>query len=147
MSFSPFPSLEKDDWAGELGPFEPMLAILASVDVLSRPDGQLVENTDGPNGPLDCGGKFEARCGTDPARRRDSNAALLAAELFSLISPRPGEGALYGLGDGVGRELLGTIDGRLPSIPFGPPGENRDGTVPARARRPWGALSGVGSCI
>jgi hypothetical protein len=30
--------------------------------------------------------------------------------------------------------------------PFmGPPGENLDGTVPARARRVWGRLSGVGS--
>lgn len=40
---------------GEVGPFDPRLAMLARVDVLSRPDVQFVEKTDGPNGPLpDC---------------------------------------------------------------------------------------------
>ena len=138
MSFSPFPSLEKVDCAGELGPFEPMLAMLARVDVLSRPDDQFVENTDGPKGPLDVG-KLEMRCGTDPARRRDSKAALLAAVLCSLISPKPGEGVLYGLDEGVGRELLDASDGRPPRPPrppIGPLAENREGRVPALARRP-----------
>jgi hypothetical protein len=51
MSLSPVPSLENDDCAGELGPFDPWLAMLASVDVRSRPEAQLVEKTDGPKGP------------------------------------------------------------------------------------------------
>lgn len=69
---------------GEVGPFDPRLAMLARVDVLSRPDVQFVEKTDGPNGPLPdwvVDEKLEMCCGTDPARRRDSSAALFDAEL------------------------------------------------------------------
>lgn len=136
---------------GDVGPLDPRLAMLASVDVLSRPDVQFVEKTDGPNGPLppDCvvDEKLETCCGTDPARRRDSSAALLDAELWSPISPRPGEGDLYGLGDGDGRDVFDPRDERPPSPPSGAPGANRDGTVPALARRPCGRLSGVGSCM
>jgi hypothetical protein len=51
MSLSPVPSLENDDCAGELGPFDPWLAILARVDVRSRLEAQFVEKTDGPKGP------------------------------------------------------------------------------------------------
>lgn len=70
---------------------------------------------------------------------------MLAAE--SPFSPNPAEGALNGLGDGEGREDFATSDGTDP-IPFvAPPGENRDGTVPARALRACGILSGVGSCM
>ncbi len=75
MSVSPAPSLD-NDWAGELGPFEPMLAMLASVDVRSRPDAQFVENTEGPKGPLAF--VYWGRCGIEPARNRDNRAALLA---------------------------------------------------------------------
>jgi hypothetical protein len=39
---------------------------------------------------------------------------------------------------------LDMSDGIGPSPLIGPPGENLDGTVPARARRVWGKLSGVG---
>jgi hypothetical protein len=56
---------------------------------------------------------------------------------------------LNGLGDGVGREVFATSDGRgpRPLRPLGaPPGEKRDGTVPARARLVDGKLSGVGRC-
>jgi hypothetical protein len=60
------------------------------------------------------------------------------------MSPRLGDGDLYGLGDGVGREVLEIADGMGPSPFMGAPGENRDGTVPARARRACGKLSGVG---
>jgi hypothetical protein len=45
------PSRENDDRAGELGPFDPWLAMLAKVDVLSRPEAQFVEKTEGPKGP------------------------------------------------------------------------------------------------
>jgi hypothetical protein len=48
---SPVPSFENCDCAGDEGPFDPRLAMLASVDVRSRPEAQFVENTDGPKGP------------------------------------------------------------------------------------------------
>jgi hypothetical protein len=73
---SPVPSLENDDWAGELGPFDPWLAILASVDVRSRLEAQFVEKTEGPNGPVVF--EYWLRCGIEPARNLDSRAALLA---------------------------------------------------------------------
>jgi len=105
--------------------------------VRSRPEAQLVENTDGPNGPLGC--ENWLLCGIDPARSRDR----------SPIWPRFGDGLLNGLGDGVGLEVFGASGGRglspNPPSPF-PPGENRDGTVPARARRVCGRLSGGGRC-
>lgn len=130
MSLSPIPSRENDDCAGELGPFDPWLAILARVDVRSRPDAQFVEKTEGPNGPEDVNWLL---CGIEPARRRDNKAAL-----ESPISPRLGEGALNGLGDGEGLDVFATREGRAPIPPsplLTPPGENLDGTVPARARR------------
>ena len=107
--------------------------MLASVDVLSRPDDQLGENTEGPTPNADCPTKF-VRCGMDPARSRESKAALLPL-VESPISPRLGDGDLYGLADGVGREVLEIMEGIALSPLMGPPGENLDGTVPARARR------------
>ena len=62
------------------------------------------------------------------------------------MSPKFGDGLLKGLGDGVGREVLATSDGRGASPLLTPPGEKRDGTVPARARLVCGRLSGVGRC-
>jgi hypothetical protein len=53
---------------------------------------------------------------------------------------------LKGLGDGVGREDFAIKEGK-PVNPGAPPGENRDGTVPARARLACGRLSGVGRCV
>ena len=56
---------------------------------------------------------------------------------------------MNGLGDGVGREVFAPSAGRgpRPLRPLGaPPGEKRDGTVPARARLVDGKLSGVGRC-
>lgn len=59
---------------------------------------------------------------------------------------RPGDGDLKGLWDGVGRvdweEIAGILSRPFPILPGG----NRDGTVPARARRVEGRLSGVGNC-
>jgi hypothetical protein len=57
-----------------------------------------------------------------------------------------GEGALKGLGDGDGREVFATRGGRGPNPLLTPPGEKRDGTVPARARLVDGRASGVGRC-
>jgi len=75
----------------------------------------------------------------DPARRRESSAALLVVlSLGSLL----GEGDLKGLCEGVGRVLLAPIAGGTLS-PGAPPGENRDGTVPARPRLVCGE-SGLG---
>lgn len=80
----------------------------------------------------------------EPARNLDRSAALLAV-LCSAISPRFGEGDLNGLCDGVGREVFAANDGMTPFVM--PPGENRDGTVPARALLAEGRLSGVGRCV
>lgn len=57
-----------------------------------------------------------------------------------------GEGALKGLGDGDGREVLATSVGRGAKPLLAPPGEKRDGTVPARARLVEGRFSGAGRC-
>jgi hypothetical protein len=119
--------------------------MLANVDVRSRPDAQFVENTEGPKGPPALVNWL--LCGMEPARSRDKRAALLAL-FISPASPRFGDGLLNGLGDGVGLEVFAISDGSgpRPSSPF-PPGEKRDGTVPARARRVGGPLSGgVGRC-
>jgi len=87
------------------------------------------------------------RCGIDPARNRDRRAALLAVvEVCSLSSPMVGDGVLKGLGDGVGRDVLATSDGKTERPLLTPPGEKRDGTVPARALLVCGRLSGVGRC-
>jgi hypothetical protein len=84
----------------------------------------------------------------EPARNLDSSAALLALAC-SASPPRLGEGDLKGLGDGVGRDVLfAMMVGRGPSPLLAPPGEKRDGTVPARARLVGcGRLSGVGRCV
>jgi hypothetical protein len=120
--------------------------MLANVDVRSRPDVQFEENTDTPNGDVALL-PYWLRCGIDPARKRDSNAALLA-ELESWMSPRFGDGDLNGLGEGVGRDVLAINEGNpVIPLPAAPPGENRDGTVPARARLACGRLSGVGRCV
>lgn len=99
------PSLEKDEWLGEVGPSEDR--ILVKVVALSRPVDQLVENSDGPKGPPPP--KKLLFCGIEPARRRDSDAGLatpveLAIELVS-IPETPG--GLNGLVEGVGREVCG----------------------------------------
>jgi hypothetical protein len=106
--------------------------MLARVEVLSRPDDQFVEKTDGPNG--DCLTKFVC-WGMEPARRRERRAALLVATDVSPISPSAGDGDLYGLADGVARDDLEIKEGRELGPVIGPPGANREGTVPARARR------------
>lgn len=54
---------------------------------------------------------------------------------------------MKGLCDGVGREVLATNDGSCPNTFVAPPGEKRDGTVPARALLVGGRLSGVGRCV
>jgi len=78
----------------------------------------------------------------EPARSLDSRVDALVR--FSAGS-RPGDGDLNGVCVGLGRDVLearaGTLSSPLPT----PPGENLDGTVPARARRVCGRLSGVGS--
>lgn len=119
--------------------------MLASVDVRSLPEAQFVEKTEGPNGPAPL--ENWLRCGKDPARSRMRRAALLVVELFSGISPiDDGEGVWKGEWDGVGREDFAR-DGIGPNPFVAPPGENRDGTVPALALLAVdGRLSGVGSC-
>jgi len=119
-----------------------MLAMLASVDVRSRPEAQFVENTEGPNGPAFEYGLRCGCCGIEPARSRWRRAALLL-ELWS-VSWRLGDGDLNGLGDGDVLDVLDTSVGGAPSPLLAPPGEKRDGTVPARARLVCGRLSGVG---
>lgn len=70
--------------------------MLASVDVRSLPDVQFVENTEGPNGPAPL--ENWLLCGIDPARSRESRAALLAVAVCSGISPiEDGEGVWKGL--------------------------------------------------
>jgi hypothetical protein len=113
------------------------------VDVRSRPEDQFVANTDCPKGPPV--GANWVRCGSEPARNRCRRAALLAT-VGSPISLRFGDGLLKGLGDGDGREVLAIREGRGPSPLLTPPGENRDGTVPARARLVCGRFSWVGRC-
>lgn len=120
--------------------------MLAKVEVRSRPEAQFVEKTEGPKGPAT---EYWLRCGIDPARNLDSRAELLA--LFAVCSPispiEDGDGDLNGLADGVGLEVLDAIVGTAP-IPFvTPPGENREGTVPARALLVVdGGLSEAGMC-
>ena len=118
--------------------------MLARVDVRSRPEDQFVANTDCPNGPVVLG---YCLCGMEPARSLESSAALFDT-VGSLISLRFGDGLLKGLTEGVGRDDLATKEGRTPSPVAGPPGEKREGTVPARARLVCGTLrlSGAERC-
>ena len=113
--------------------------MLWSVLLRSRLLVQPAEKMGLPKGET-AGGKKPGRCGIEPARRRDSRADLAAAfvepsaaKLFSVGVPEPG---LKGLVEGVGRDVLGRSD-EAESRPGGAAeGENRDGRVPARARRP-----------
>jgi hypothetical protein len=79
----------------------------------------------------------------EPARSLDSNVELFR---FS-VGSRPGDGDLNGVCVGLGRDVLEARVGMLNSPLPAPPGENLDGTVPARARRVCGRLSGVGSWV
>jgi hypothetical protein len=120
--------------------------MLASVELRSRPGAQFEEKTDTPKGEVAL--LYWLRCGREPARNRDKRAALWELA-WSASPPRFGDGDLNGLGDGVGREVLFvTMDGMGPRPLAAPPGEKRDGTVPARARLVGcGRLSGVGRCV
>lgn len=91
------------DCAGELGPLDPILAMLASVLPLSRPLGFHVLKTDGPKGELEPGPwENGLRCGIEPARSLDNRAEDCGAPT---LSERPGGGVpLNGLWEGVGRE-------------------------------------------
>ena len=107
--------------------------MLVSVDALSRPELQLEVNNEFPNG-LEVPTKFD-RCGIDPARSRDSKAALLALFGGPLFDTSVGvEAGLKGLVDGVGREVLERSDCWTLTPLIVPTGENLDGTVPARVR-------------
>lgn len=78
--------------------------MLASVEVLSRPDPQWVEKREFPNG-FEGTRKFDL-CGMEPARNRDNSAALfeLAASNLDAVSVVDVAGGLKGLLVGVGRE-------------------------------------------
>lgn len=78
----------------------------------------------------------------EPARSLESSVEAFAALSFG---SRFGEGDLKGVCEGDGREVFDAKAGMLSSPLPAPPGENLDGTVPARARRVPGRLSGVGS--
>ena len=82
----------------------------------------------------------------EPARSLDSRADALFG--FSAGSS-PGDGVLLkGVCVGLGLDVLEASEGTLRRLLPAPPGENRDGTVPARARRVvCGRLSGVGSWV
>jgi hypothetical protein len=112
--------------------------MLASVEPRSRPTpaGFQLLKMDGPNGDAELGKLAKGlRCGMDPARSRESNVEFVEDELS--IGSRPGEGVLLkGLWVGVTRAELEAKLGtpRRPGFPERP-GGNREGTVPARARR------------
>jgi hypothetical protein len=121
-----------------------MLAMLARVAPRSRviPAGfQALLKRVGPNGEAWPGnGPNGLRWGMDPALNLDSSVEPVA--VLSFGGSNPGEGDLNGLWEGVGLEDLGaakpgTPRSPVPTVPS-PPGENLEGSVPARARRPWG---------
>lgn len=133
---------------GELGPFEETLAILARVDPLSRPTVfQLLLKMLGPNGefvPDTWEGKG-LRWGMEPARRRERRAEGLLDG--STAGSSPGDGDLKGLCDGDGLDVLNANEGMLSKpLLVGPPVDNLDGSVPARARRVDGRESWLASC-
>lgn len=118
--------------------------MLARVLPRSRPAvGFQLEKMDGPKGELVPGIWAKGlRCGMEPARSLDRRVEALAALSFGSI---PGDGDLNGLCEGDGREVFDARAGMLSRPLPAPPGENLEGTVPARARRVPGKLSGVGS--
>lgn len=135
--------MDTADWVGELGPLDPILAILANVLPLSRPVGFQVLKIEGPKGELVPGPKG-LRWGMEPARSLDSRADDRDA---SELSVKPGEGVLNGLCEGVGREdcderVVGTFNMLFPMGAAG----NREGTVPALARLVEGRASEAGNC-
>ena len=109
--------------------------MLVSVVARSLFELQFEPNTEDPKGVE--GEMYGERCGIDPARNLDNNAAL--PELFGgpLFDGSAGDpGGLKGLVEGVGLEVLDKRDACCTLIPLTvPTGENLDGTVPARARR------------
>lgn len=87
--------------------------MLAKVDARSRPEDQLVEKRDEPNG-LEEPRKLLVRCGMDPARRRDKVAGLLpgpALVVLGTVSIPDKPGGRKGLPDGVGP--LDVFDSRV----------------------------------
>lgn len=120
--------------------------MLVRVLARSRPECQLVENKDGPNG-LDPP-KKPVRWGIEPARRRDTPVglpapgaaeaapAVAAGAAFGVESIPDTPGGRKGLVEGVGREdcEMG-CGGGFKSVRRLPTGEKREGTVPALARR------------
>jgi hypothetical protein len=97
------PSLEYDEWLGEVGPSDDRM--LVKVVARSRPVDQLVENSDGPKGPPPP--RKLLLCGIEPARRRDSDAGAGPPERAALepLSIPETLGGLKGLVEGVGREV------------------------------------------
>lgn len=126
---------------GELGLLDGTLAMLARVLPLSRPVGVQLLKMETPNGELVPGTWANGlRWGKEPALSLERRV-----EAEPSACSMPGEGDLNGVCDGEGREVLEAKDGIF-SMPLTPaPAGNLDGTVPARARRVWGKLSGVGS--
>ena len=119
--------------------------MLANVFPLSRPVGFQLLKMEGPNGELVPGTWANGlRWGMEPARSLDSNVDALGT---SLGASRPGDGDLKGVCDGLGRDVFEASAGKACKTLPAPPGENLDGTVPARARRLCGKLSGVGSWV
>jgi hypothetical protein len=109
-----------------------MLAMLARVAPRSRPVGFQLLKMEGPKGELVPGICAKGlRWGIEPARSLERSVEGFDA---GSDGSRPGEGALNGLWEGVGLEDLDAKAGRF-NRPFpAPPGENLEGTVPARAR-------------
>ena len=103
--------------------------------VRSLPEPQLVEKSEDPKGFADP--KKFARCGIDPARRRDRRAELAELVVDDLLagSMMGMPGGLNGLVDGVGLDDLAAKDCCTFKALTAPTGENLDGTVPALARR------------
>lgn len=97
------PSLEKDDWLGEFGSSEDRM--LVRVLARSRPECQLVENNDGPNGLEPP--KKPVLWGMEPARRRDTPVGFPLAAAgagFGAGSIPDTPGGRKGLVEGVGRD-------------------------------------------
>ena len=91
--------------------------MLVKVVARSRPDAQLVENTEGPNG-FEEPKKLFGRCGIEPARKRDKTAVLGPAPevtVLPLVSIPDRPGGRNGLVDGVGLEV--GVFGRIEDVP------------------------------